>query len=134
LKGAIAFILALVAALVSADARGEVGPSTGTARGTVTVKMPAISGIRIAYDPEAKRAAGVPVAINVYSSTSQLIVQRTTPLKFEPYLRVKASAPAPSRRAGSGWSTFTDEVQSPPARTSSRAVTDADVVYEIWAF
>ena len=130
----IAVILAVVAALAAADARCDVGLSSATARGTVTVKMPVISGIRIGYDADAKRAAGVPVAVNVYSSASELIVQRSTPLKFQPYLRVKTSGPAPSGRAGSGWSTFTDDVQSAPARTSSHAVTDADVVYEIWAF
>lgn len=128
-------LIAIAAAAFAIDARAEVGASGATARGTIKVIAPVITGIRVGYDPRAQTSGAVPVSIAVFSSSSELIVQRSTPQSPQPYLRVRNSNTPGGRKLGSGWSSFTEDIRSAPARVSISAEgRAADVVYEIWAF
>jgi hypothetical protein len=131
---ALIFLAALAA--VAANAAPAVAPAAATGAGSMSIVIPAISGVRIAHDPRSQQPGQTPVLISVFASSAEVVVQRYAAEQPSHVLLVSdisAHSNAIAIRNG-GWVNLTDRVEAAPQRTSSKSAPRPDVTYEIWSF
>lgn len=130
-------IATLLIATTFAYADSDAAASRASASARVSVTVPAISGVTIAFPTNARdrvATSGSPVTISTFTSGGKLFVQRYARERQPLVVRASNKETMDGIQMGSGWSSVRDVVDRVPRRTSDNGSTSPDVIYEVWTF